>query len=87
MGRLSSVTVNAVNGAAHGTGNDTNLTTSYTYDDLGRKTQSTDPAGTHTQLGYARLGNLISGTLDSGTGRLNLAACAAYDAAGELIAF
>ena len=86
MGRLSSVTVNAVTGSGHGAGNDTNLTTVYAYDGLGRKTDTTDPAGNDSHVGYDHLGNITSGITDYGAGHLNLTAYASYDALGEVLA-
>jgi RHS repeat-associated protein len=87
MGRLTSVTVDAnVSVSGNGSGNDTNLTTGYTYDSLGRKTDVTDPAGHVSHAGYDRLGRVTSGVTDYGTGHLNITALAAYDALGEAVA-
>jgi RHS repeat-associated protein len=87
MGRVTSVTVDANSSVSgHGSGNDTNLTTSYTYDSLGRKTDVTDPAGHVSHATYDRLGRVTSGITDYGTGHLNITAIAAYDALGEAIA-
>ena len=56
MGRVTgAIVVNDVAGA--GTGDTvTNLTTSSTWDNLGRVTDAYDPAGTRTRYEYDRLG-------------------------------
>jgi YD repeat-containing protein len=87
MGRLTSVTVDAnVSVSGNGSNKDTNLTTGYAYDDLGRQTDVTDPLGHVSHAGYDRMGRLTSGVTDYGSGQLNLTALAAYDSLGELLA-
>jgi RHS repeat-associated protein len=92
MGRLTSVTVNrnvsTTENNGHTDANDTNLTTSYEYDALGRQTQVTDPNGHVTTMAYDNLGRLTSATVDPGTRPAHLAitATAGYNALGELIA-
>jgi RHS repeat-associated protein len=88
MGRLTDVTVNTkVSISGHGLGSDTNLSTHYDFDELGRQTDTTDPAGRINHVGYNRLGNAVSGTVDFGDGsHLNITALAAYNSLNEVIA-
>ncbi|MBA3877544.1 MAG: hypothetical protein C0498_11555, partial [Anaerolinea sp.] len=90
MGRLTSVTVNAIRNA--GTAQpDVNLTTSYGLDALGRRTDVTDPAGVVDRYEYDRLGNVTASILNfisgaAATSDQNVRATFAYDALGELTA-
>jgi RHS repeat-associated protein len=92
LGRTTSVTVNAVSGstapAGHGPGNDVNLTTTYQYDALSRKTDSVDPAGHDTHLVYDRRGNATEADLvwDGTVSTVGIRDLAAYDALNEVLA-
>ena len=90
VGQLTSVTVNTLTGAGTGA-SDTNLTTSYTYDDSGNRTAETSPAGIATRFEYDRRGNLLATTLNHVSGGAtsateNVRGTFAYNDRDELIA-
>ena len=76
---------------AAGRSADLNLTTSYLYDGLGNRTDSTDAAGTTTHYGYDRRGNVTSSALNyvsggSSTVTQNVTAKFAYNDRDEMTA-
>jgi YD repeat-containing protein len=93
LGRATDVTVAAVAGAGEGdpahpdVNAAVNLRTHTDFDNLGRTTATTNPAGVATTYVYDRLGRLLSATVDPGSSpHLAITALAAYDAAGDLLA-
>jgi RHS repeat-associated protein len=85
LGRPTDITVNAVAKAGE-TDPDVNLRTHTVFDALDRTTDVTNPKSQTSHSAYDRLGRVLSGTTDYGTGHLNLTALSAYDAVGEVLA-
>ena len=91
LGRMTSVTVNAIAGAGT-SASDVNLTTLTSFDALGRADTSTDPTGTVIRAVYDRLGRQTS-TIENDvaapdTGQYaadDVTSTFAYNAAGELV--
>jgi RHS repeat-associated protein len=93
LGRITSVTVNAIAGAGSAT-SDVNLTTLTSFDALGRADSTTDPTGTVTRAVYDRLGRQTS-TIENDvvtpdTGQYaadDVTSTFAYNAAGDLVGY
>ena len=89
MGRMLTVTTAATSAKALDAA-DANLTTSYVYNALGQKTDTTDPKGIIAHLDYSRTGNVIASTANYLAGGesnnfQNLRSAFAYDSLGELL--
>ncbi len=91
--RVNSVTVNAIAGAGT-SASDVNLTTTYTYDALGRQTDSSDPTSTPTKVTLDRLGrstkvtlNYQDGTASGATATDDVASAFGYNTAGEMTGY
>lgn len=91
MGRVTSISINHVAGGST-TAPDTNLSSSFAYDALGRQTSGVDAAGITTRYTYDRLARLLSTTLNHQNGAFDpsvpdedVASTYAYNSIGELV--
>ena len=93
QGQLASTVVNPLDGQPENYQNQYNLTTSYTYDALGRQLTSTDPLGRVTASVYDALGrtktstqNVKPGQPQNSQNQYNISTAYTYDSGGAQIA-
>ena len=89
MAELTSVTT-SVQASRPANASDSNLKTTYTYDLLGRRTDTTDPKGIISHLAYNRLNQVVASTANYVSGGAsnsiqNLRSTFAFDNLGEVL--